>query len=327
MISTIGPPITVRDLRKTYRSGFLGRKRHEALRGISLEVGRGQVFGLLGPNGAGKTTMIKVLLGLVRSFEGEAQLFGEPVGRAALRQRVGYLPEAHQLPPYLTARQVLSLFGQFSGVPRKELVQRIPHWLERVGIPEAADRKVKEFSKGMKQRLGLAQALIHEPDLVFLDEPTDGVDPRGRKDIRAIVAEARERGATLFVNSHLLQEVQQMCDSIVILSNGRIVKSGTTEELASETRSVKLTLGSSSVERPAALLEGVGSNLHVQEDGLTLEVEDDDLQVAIDRLRAAGVPILGIERKRLTLEDAFLLTLDDEEGESPASQTTSEVAS
>ncbi|MFT5290329.1 MAG: ABC-2 type transport system ATP-binding protein, partial [Planctomycetota bacterium] len=258
MVSTNDSLISVRDLRKTYRSGLMGRKRHEALKGVSLEVGRGQVFGLLGPNGAGKTTMIKVLLGLIKNFEGDAMMFGRPVGPAELRQRVGYLPEAHLLPPYLTGRQVLELFGQFSGLTHSALRKLVPHWLDRVGVADSANRKVKEYSKGMKQRLGLAQALIHEPELVFLDEPTDGVDPVGRKEIRDIVEEARQGGATLFLNSHLLMEVQQMCDQIVILNNGKIQRSGSVEDMAKETEAVHFHLHTEAQINSQRLISDLG---------------------------------------------------------------------
>jgi len=314
MVKLSASPVRVRELKKTYRSGFAGRKKLQALCGVSVEVERGQVFGLLGPNGAGKTTMIKVLLGLIGRFEGEALLFGEPIGPAKLRRRVGYLPEAHLLPPYLTGRQVLDLFGQLSGVPHSELRDSIPRWLERVGIEQAADRKLKEYSKGMKQRLGLAQAFIHGPELVFLDEPTDGVDPVGRKEIREIISDESKRGATVFINSHLLMEVQKVCDSVVILNRGLVQRSGSTEELAASTASVRLRLVVPSPADPrtdpAALLAGLGQNLREQAGAWILEIEDEELQVAIDRLRAAGVMIRGIERQRLSLEDAFIESVE-----------------
>ncbi|MFT5287512.1 MAG: ABC-2 type transport system ATP-binding protein, partial [Planctomycetota bacterium] len=203
--------LSVSNLEKTYGKRLF-KKGHKALHGVSLEVGRGSVFGLLGPNGAGKTTLIKILLGLVRSSAGEAELFGQPVGQPAPRKRVGYLPEAHRLPPYLTGHQVLRLFGQLCGRDAAWLDKRIPGWLERVDMTGDAHRKIKEYSKGMCQRIGIAQALIHDPELVFLDEPTDGVDPIGREAIRGIVEELSNTGTTIFINSHLLMEVEMICD-------------------------------------------------------------------------------------------------------------------
>src|SRR5262245_7515957 len=193
------PLIAVRDLVKT----FGGRKGFRALDGVTLEVGRGSIFGLLGPNGAGKTTLIKILMGLVPGFEGEARVFARPAGDPAARRRIGFLPEAHRLPGYLSGRQVLRLFAMLAGYERGWVEERIPAWLARVGMEKDADRKVRQYSKGMQQRIGLAQALIHEPELVFLDEPTDGVDPVGRAAVREIVAGLRARGTTVFINSHL----------------------------------------------------------------------------------------------------------------------------
>ena len=225
--------ISTKDLRKTYKKLF--QPGFPALRGISLEVGRGSVFGLLGPNGAGKTTMIKVLLGLIPSFQGEALVFGAPAGSVKSRRRIGFLPEAHRLPGYLTAYQTLELFGMYSGRSAAWLKQRIPMWLERIDMLHARDKKLREYSKGMQQRIGLIQALIHEPELIFLDEPTDGVDPVGRKVVREIIGELREKGTTIFVNSHLLQEVEKMCDEVVIMHRGKIIQEGSIANLTAVT--------------------------------------------------------------------------------------------
>jgi ABC-2 type transport system ATP-binding protein len=194
-MSTAETIISVHDVTKVYGGGMFGGGGFRALDGISIEVGRGQVFGLLGPNGAGKTTLVKILLGLARRTSGDAQLFGRPVGDAQARTRVGYLPEGHRLPQYLTGIQMLELFGMMCGRDREYLRQRIPELLEQVGMKDAAGRKIREYSKGMTQRIGLAQALLHEPDLVILDEPTDGVDPVGRAAVRQIVAVAEARVA------------------------------------------------------------------------------------------------------------------------------------
>ncbi|MBL8107811.1 MAG: ABC transporter ATP-binding protein, partial [Anaerolineales bacterium] len=197
-MSTSDSILEVKDLRKVYRAGMFSKKGVAAIDGVSLSVGRGSVFGLLGPNGAGKTTMIKCLLGLVRRFEGEARLFGKHPDDPSSRSKVGYLPEAHRLPGHLTGRQVLELFGALSGSAPDEVKKRVGPLLERVDMTKAADRKVREYSKGMQQRIGLAQALVNDPELVFLDEPTDGVDPIGRAAIREMVVELKRRGVTLF---------------------------------------------------------------------------------------------------------------------------------
>jgi ABC-2 type transport system ATP-binding protein len=290
---------------KTYGKGFFGSGGFRALDGVTLEVGRGQVFGLLGPNGAGKTTLIKVLLGLVGRHEGEAQLFGLPAGHPDSRRRVGYLPEAHRLPGYLTGRQVIRLFAMMSGIDGDEADLRMPRLLELVGMREAADRKVREYSKGMQQRIGLAQALVHEPELVFLDEPTDGVDPVGRASIRAIVQDLKDRGVTIFINSHLLMEVELMCDRVVIMVQGKILKEGTIEELTPRTGAVRVELR----EAPAdleALLAGLGSGLRRDGNAFEVKLSDAELDQTIDRLRARGLGIRSLDQRRLSLEESFI---------------------
>jgi len=296
------PLLRVRGLTMTFGRGFR-RAGHRALDGVDLAVGRGSVFGLLGPNGAGKTTLIKVLMGLIPGWEGEAEVFGQRAGAADVRARIGYLPEAHRLPGYLTGRQVLRIYGMLSGKERRQVEQRIPLWLERVGMLADADRKVREYSKGMQQRIGLAQALLHEPELVFLDEPTDGVDPVGRAAVREIVAELRTRGTTVFINSHLLMEVERMCDRVVIVARGRIVREGTVDELARRTGRVAFELASvpAELERLLALPDLVRTPT-----GFEAALESAQQDAVIDRLRAAGVSIRSITPGRLSLEDAFI---------------------
>jgi len=281
----------------------LRRPGQRALDGIDLAVGRGSVFGLLGPNGAGKTTLIKVLMGLVPGWEGEAEVFGLRPGDPAACARIGYLPEAHRLPGYLTGRQVLRIYGMLSGRERSWVESRIPVWLERVGMQRDADRKVREYSKGMQQRIGLAQALLHEPELVFLDEPTDGVDPVGRAAVREIVAELRARGTTVFINSHLLMEVERMCDRVVVVARGKLVREGTVEELARRTGRVAFELAPvpDDLERLLAL-----PGLERTPTGFAAPLEAHQQDAVIDRLRAAGVSIRSITPGRLSLEDAFI---------------------
>src|SRR5687767_5048860 len=197
------PAIEVSSLKKTYFTRFSG-KPIQALAGIDFRVEQGEVFGLLGPNGAGKTTAVKILLNLTHPTSGTATLRGIPVGNPESRREVGYLPEGHRFPGYLTARETLSIFGRMSGVDPRDLKQRIPVLLERLNIAQWADVRVKKFSKGMTQRLGLAAALVHEPKVLLLDEPTDGVDPVGRREIRDLLKEEVQRGAAIFLNSHLL---------------------------------------------------------------------------------------------------------------------------
>jgi len=296
--------IATRGLTKTYGKR-MWKRGFRALDGVSLEIGRGSVFGLLGPNGAGKTTLIKVLMGLVTDWEGEAELFGERAGTRAVRERVGFLPEAHRLPGYLTGRQVLRLYGMLSGKEGAWIEERIPGWLERVDMGAAADRKVREYSKGMQQRIGLAQALIHEPELVFLDEPTDGVDPVGRAAVREIVRDLKQRGVTVFINSHLLMEVERMCDRVVIMDKGRILREGTVDAFTNTGGRVafEITPVPAELER---LLAGVGTDLTRTERGFELVLDQAGQDQVIDRLRAARVSIVSVSARKLTLEDAFI---------------------
>jgi ABC-2 type transport system ATP-binding protein len=299
------PAMAVRGLVKVYGRKLFSRKGFRALDGVTLEVPRGSVFGLLGPNGAGKTTLIKILLGLVRRYEGEAVLSGRPPGDPSSRRTAGFLPESHRLPPYLTGRQVVRLFGMMSGADRKDLDARIPRLLELVGMEKSADRKVREYSKGMQQRIGLAQALVHEPEIVFLDEPTDGVDPVGRAAIRGIVESLKQRGITVFINSHLLMEVELVCDRVAILSKGRLIREGTVDDLTPRTGKVHFELREPRADL-AKLLEGIGTGFSALPSGFELTVTDAELDRAIDRLRSAGAGIREITQRRLTLEESFL---------------------
>jgi len=220
--------IETRELRKTYG-------KIEALKGVSLKVEPGQVYGLLGQNGAGKTTLIKVLLGIVRKTDGDATLLDHAAGDAATRKRVGYLPEDHAFPVYHTGYSLMDFYGQLYGVSADDRRKRIPDMLEQVGIAGRMHSKIRTYSKGMKQRLGIAQAMFHDPQVIFLDEPTDGVDPVGRREIRDIMQRLKEDGKTIFLNSHLLGEVELICDRVAILQRGELVREGTVADLTKQT--------------------------------------------------------------------------------------------
>jgi ABC-2 type transport system ATP-binding protein len=205
--------------------------RTTALDGLDLHVGRGELVGLLGPNGAGKTTAIKLLLGLARPTSGSGRVLGAPLGDRATRARIGYLPELFRYQPWLHAREVLALHAELARIPAGVRRRTVGDALEHVGLADRADDPVSGFSKGMQQRLGLAVALLGDPELILLDEPTSALDPVGRMDVRSIVRAARDRGATVILNSHLLTEVERVCDRIVILHHGRAIASGTLDEV------------------------------------------------------------------------------------------------
>ena len=204
----------------------------EALRDVALSIPSGEIFGLLGPNGAGKSTLLKILLTIIRPTSCKGVMLGQPIGHKKTLQKVGYLPESVQFPEYLTGRQVIRYSAGLSGICPKFCKKREQELLELVGMTEWANKKMRTYSKGMKQRIGLAQALVNDPELVFLDEPTDGVDPQGRKEMRGVLKSLREQGKTVFVNSHMLGELEMICDNVAILNQGKLVKQARMKELA-----------------------------------------------------------------------------------------------
>jgi ABC-2 type transport system ATP-binding protein len=298
-------PIEARGLRKVYRSGLRGRTVR-ALDGVDLDVRRGELFGLLGPNGAGKTTTVKILLGLAKASEGEARLLGIPVGDPASRRRVGYLPEGHRFPGYLTARETLAIFGRMSGVDGATLRGRIDPLLERVGIASWRDVRVKKFSKGMTQRLGLAAALVHDPEVLLLDEPTDGVDPVGRREIRDLLREEAARGRAILVNSHLLSEIEVTCDRVAVLRSGRVVAQGTVAELTQPTSRYRMTLAHVDESLLVAMRE-TGAEITRVNGHLELSTRDlEQLNAVVDRVRVRGVLLSELAPIRASLEDVFV---------------------
>lgn len=210
---------------------YAGRRKVKALRGIEMRVHRGEVFGLLGPNGAGKSTLVKILMTVIRPSVCQGAMLGDPIGRKETLGRVGYLAEHHRFPEYLTGAQVLDYFGAMAKVGRTDRRRRVPELLELVGMKDWGSQKIKSYSKGMRQRVGIAQAMMNDPDLILLDEPTDGVDPVGRRDIRNVLSHLKSRGKTVFLNSHLLSELEMVCDRVAILVQGVVSKQGTLDEL------------------------------------------------------------------------------------------------
>ncbi|MEM1041730.1 MAG: ABC transporter ATP-binding protein [Bacteroidota bacterium] len=302
-LSTLG-------LHKTYRSLFGAGV--EALQPLDLTVERGEIFGLLGPNGAGKTTLVKLLLGIVRPSGGEGRLFGRDILSPEARQAVGFLPESHRFPPYLTAAQTLDHYARVAGVAETDRARRIPALLERVRMAKRADTRVRTFSKGMMQRLGLAQALMNSPDLVFLDEPTDGVDPVGRREIRDLLLEISAGGTTIFLNSHLLSEVEQVCTRVAILKHGALARIGSVDELTAQDRTYELrctplpgTLGPDL----RALFSSAPATGTAESDLVRYRLGVQDrtaLNAALDALRAASVEIESVQPLRQSLEDFFV---------------------
>ncbi len=295
------PALRLSGLRKAFR-GHLGIGRRLALDGVDLEVRRGEIFGLLGPNGAGKTTTIKLILGLLRPDAGEIRLFGLPAADPQTRARLGFLPENPYFYDYLTAREFLDFYGRLQGIAAADRGPLIERTLQRVGLVGCENTALRKFSKGMTQRLGLAQAIQHEPDLVILDEPMSGLDPLGRRDVRDLILELRAAGKTVFFSSHILQDAEMICDRVAILQAGRLISSGPLDELVSS------RVNWFEVTVRGALPTGVEAD-HVagRENEHVVRVPDvEALRTLLGRLHGEGGQVVSVWPRRDTLEDLFM---------------------
>ena len=298
--------LEVEGLAKTFTKPFTGKKV-EAVRGITFDVTGGEIFGFLGPNGAGKTTTIKMLTGLIAPTRGKASIFGIAAPSPDAMGRVGFLPENPYVYAYLTPREFVTLCARLSGVGGAGLAGRVTKVLERVGVAYAMDRAVRTMSKGMLQRVGLAAALVHEPELLMLDEPMSGLDPVGRKEVRDLIVEEKKAGRTVFFSSHILSDVELLCDRVCILRKGEVVVSGALRSLlAQDKKRSEVTV----VGAREALVGALGKMSQVTRaagDTVVLEVEGDGaLQEIVARVLAEGARLDSITPKRETLEDLFV---------------------
>ena len=300
------PVVATTDLQKNYG-------RIQALRGVSLRVEPGSIYGLLGQNGAGKSTLVKILLGIVRKSDGDADLLGQPAGTIDVRKRVGYLPEDHQFPGYHTAGTLLDLYGKLYGMTRGDRQKRAEEALDIVGLRKRMGSKIRTYSKGMKQRLGIAQAFFHDPEVIFLDEPTDGVDPVGRKEIRDLLQSLKSEGRTIFVNSHLLGEVELISDRVAIMHHGQIVREGTVADLTRQAN--KYAIGVAPEQKfPADEVRALGYK--VVDEGLFYEVEIPEggsVDPVLGLIHQKGLNLRHLVETKQTLEDVFVKMVDGSE--------------
>jgi len=293
--------IQTRELAKTYG-------RITALAGLTMTVPRGEIFGFLGPNGAGKTTAVKLLLGLTSPTSGEAWILGAPIGDRATRQRVGYLPELFRYQDWLSAREVLALHCELAGVPRTKRQSEIDEALETIGLASRADDRVGTFSKGMQQRLGLGVAMLGHPDLIFLDEPTSALDPVGRHDVREIIRGLKARGVTVFLNSHMLSEVEMVCDRVAVVDHGRVIALGGIRELLREVHTVRVRV--SNLAPAAEILFHRFGVVEIQNDWYTVrEIEADAVPDLVAEVVRAGGRVHAVDPQHQSLEDRFLQLL------------------
>jgi len=298
--------IRIQDLRKDFRLGFIPRT-HKILKGITFAVREGEIFGYLGPNGAGKTTTIKCLLGLIRPDAGTIEILGRSHLSPRSREPLGFLPENPYFYDYLTAREFLSFTADLFGIGRPEKNERIAKLLALVGLERAADLPLRKYSRGMLQRAGLAQALINEPKLVILDEPLGGMDPIGRKEIRDIIVRFKDQGRTVFFTSHILQDIEMICDRVAIIVGGRIVKEGALRDLVSER--VLFTEAIVAGLAPEAFA-GVGESVSAQGDRVLLRIFDESkVDEVLDLVRAHRGRLLSLSPRTETLEDIFVETV------------------
>lgn len=292
--------IDIEEARKRYRGGV------EALRGIALQVPKGGVFGLLGPNGAGKSTLVKILTGIVRPSICRGEMLGERIGHKPSLAKVGYLPEYARFPEHLNGGEVIRYVAGLCGVSSRVAKQRSEELLDLVGMKEWGRRKMGTYSKGMKQRIGLAQALVNDPEIVFLDEPTDGVDPAGRLEMRNMLKLMRDQGRTVFINSHLLGELEMICDSVAILDQGEIVRQGTIEELTEKSRRYEIRTGGGLSAGLREKLKASGVCVEGEKMMSIYQSRPEPIQPVIDALRAEDVTIVELREVRQSLEELFM---------------------
>ena len=305
------PAVEIQDLTKDYEVGFLRKRRVRALDGLTLSVGRGEIFGFLGANGAGKTTTLKLLMRLIYPTGGAARILGRDIADTSVHSEIGYLPEHPYFYDYLTARELVEYCAELFGYPRPERRRRAADLLARVRLEEKAwDKQLRKFSKGMLQRVGLAQALVNDPSVVFLDEPMSGLDPVGRREVRDLIAAQRARGTTVFLCSHILSDIEVLCDRAAILRRGRLAHIGRLEELrgVGGGRAMEVVVSGAEASRLGAALAGLeGARVTATPGGARVEVASEaQVDDALRAVRAAGARLVAVQQVGNALEELFV---------------------
>jgi ABC-2 type transport system ATP-binding protein len=310
------PAVEILGLTKDYPLGFWRRRKRRSLDNLSLEVNEGEIFGFLGPNGAGKTTTIKLLMSLIFPTAGTARVGGRSIDDIRMHREIGYLPEQPYFYDYLTARELLDYFARFFGFSAADRRERVARFLERVGLAAAADVQLRKFSKGMLQRAGIAQAILHDPRVVFLDEPMSGLDPVGRREVRDIILELKNQGRTVFFSTHILSDAEMLCDRVAVLVGGKLQGIGSPEEIVSiEVRGMEVLFEMRDARPLPVSLEREASRIG---DRYRVQVSESDLYSALDQLRDCRARILSVQPLRPTLEDYFLHLVNREKSETLA---------
>ncbi len=300
------PAIEILGLEKTYSVGFWRKQPKCALRPLNLTVEYGEIFGFLGPNGAGKTTTLKMLMGLVFPTSGTARILGMTLDDPQMKAQIGFLPEQPYFYDYLTARELLRYYGQLSGVDGKQLAGKVDAVLERVGLKDAADVQLRKFSKGMLQRTGIAQAILHDPKVVFLDEPMSGLDPMGRREVRNLIEELKGEGKTVFFSTHILSDAEALCDRVAIIHQGQLRGVGAVADLTASVHS-KIEI----VWRGPApgAIKALAAECHAAGDTMRVVVPEETQDAVLDLLRRERLRLISVTPVRMSLEDYFVAQL------------------
>ncbi len=309
-----GEVVRVERVVKDFRPGF-GLRRKRVLHGVTFQVDRGEIFGFVGPNGAGKTTTLKILMGLIRPTEGSASILGRDVAESEFRDRIGFLPENPYFYPFLSAREILDFYARLCGVDSRRRAARIDELLEVVNLSYAADARLRTYSKGMLQRVGVAQALINDPEVVFFDEPMSGLDPIGRKEIRDVILSLRAAGKTVFMTTHILHDVEMICDRVAIIVKGAIRHQGCIEDyLLNSTVSTDIVLSQLSSETAVSLEENFSVEMRGLGERVELTVPEKRVRDVLEAALTSGAQVVSVTPHRSSLEEVFLNAVQDEEG-------------
>ena len=296
--------IEILGLEKTYLAGFLRKRPKQALHPLYLDVEQGEIFGFLGPNGAGKTTTLKLLMGLVFPTSGSARILGREWTDPDIKAQIGFLPEQPYFYDYLTAHELLNYYGQLSGVPAKHRKQRIEEVLQRVGLRDVKGVQLRKFSKGMLQRAGIAQAILHDPKVIFLDEPMSGLDPMGRREVRDLIEQLKREGKTVFFSTHILSDAEALCDRVAVIYKGELRGIGTIKDLTSTVQG-KVEFVWQGTQVPASV-KALGAECHVTGDTVRAVIAETQQDAAIDALRRERLRLISLTPVRTSLEQYFV---------------------
>lgn len=304
--------IEIENLTKDYEIGFWKKKKVRALDNLTLNVEGGQIFGFLGGNGAGKTTTIKILMSLIFPSAGNARILGYDISDVKMRQRIGYCPENPYFYDYLTARELMMYFGELFGLDKAKSKQKTEELLTKVGLEEASwNKQLRKFSKGMLQRTGLAQSLINDPEIVFLDEPMSGLDPIGRREIRELIADLRKNGTTIFMSTHILSDIEALCDNVAILRKGELAAAGKLDDLLTsqgENQSFEINVKGVSAENLQNEISKIaGSSITAKPSGATIQIIDEnDVDKILQTVKKAGGKLVSVQPVKQSLEELFV---------------------